>query len=149
VIRLVASRAGLWLTAILAVSAVAALWALLAIVQRAPLPGMVLPLALAAGIATRTLGLRSLAARALTATALTWAGSAYALGLTATERLSRLVGRGFVETAIAAGPEMIAALAWYRVDASGKLLVLTAPFLAMAVAGSWRDRRDDRIGRNG
>lgn len=148
-IRFVASRAGLWLTAILGVSAVAALWALVAIVQRGPVPWMALPLALAVGAAIRALGLRSLPARALTAIILTGACSAYALGIAAIERLSRIVGRGFVETAIAAGPEMIAALAWSSVDAAGKLLVLTAPFLAMAVAGSRRDRHHERPGRDG
>lgn len=129
--RWLGTRAGAWLTAMLAVGAAGAVWAMVAILARQPVPWMAVAMAYAAVLASRSLDLRSRWASALAAGLLAAGGTAYALALAATDRLARMLGRGFMETAIAAGPEMIAALAWARLDGVGLALVATGPILAM------------------
>lgn len=132
--RWLASRGGAWLTAILAVAAAGALWAMAAIVSRELLPWMALPMAAVAVLATRSLQLRGRWARGLVAAMFTLGGTAYALTFATTERLARMLGRGFVETAVTGGPEMIAALAWTRLDGIGFALMLAGPTIAAALA---------------
>lgn len=134
--RWLGTRAGAWLTAMLAVGAAGAAWAMVAILARQPVPWMALPMAYAAVLASRSLDLRSRWALALAAGLLAAGGTAYALALAAADRLARMLGRGFMETAIAAGPEMIAALAWARLDGVGRVVVLAAPVLALAWAAA-------------
>jgi len=130
------TRASAWLTAVLAIGAVGAMWAMVAILARQPVPWLALPMAFAAVLASRSLELRSRWALAATAGLLAIGGSAYALGIAATDRLARMLGRGFLETATAAGPEMIAALAWTRLDGVDRIVVLAAPVLALAWAAA-------------
>ncbi len=130
--RWLGSRAGAWLTAVLAVGAAGAVWALVAILARQPVPWLALPMAWVAILASRSLGLRSRWAVGLAAGLFAIGGSAYALALAATDRLARMLGRAFVETAIAAGPEMILALVWLRLDAFDVTLVSLAPVVALA-----------------
>lgn len=129
--RWLASRGGAWLTAVLLVAAAGALWAMAAILTRELMPWMALPMAAAAVFATRSLQLRARWARGLVAALLTTGGVFYALAFATTERLSRMLGRSFVETAITAGPEMIAALAWSRLSAFGLAVVALGPLVAM------------------
>lgn len=140
--RWLGTRAGAWLTAVLAVGAAGAVWAMVAILARQPVPWMALPMAWAAVLASRSLGLRSRWALALAAGLLAAGGTAYALGLAAIDRLARMLGRGFMETAIAAGPEMIAALAWARLDGLGLTWVAACPIVAVL----WAFRRPPRRG---
>jgi len=132
--RWLGSRTGAWFTAVLAVGAVGAIWAMVAILARQPLPWLALPMAYAAVIASRSLDLRSRWALGLAAFLFAIGGTVYALVLAATDRLARMLGRGFIETAITAGPEMVAALAWARLDGVGRFVVLAAPVLALAWA---------------
>lgn len=134
--RWLGTRAGASLTAVLAVGAAGAVWAMVAILARQPVPWMALPMAFAAVLAGRSLDLRSRWALALAAGLLAAGGTAYALALAATDRLARMLGRGFLETAITAGPEMIAALAWARLDGAGQIMVLAAPVFALAWAAA-------------
>ncbi len=126
-----------WLTAVLAIGAVGAAWALLAMLARQPLPWLALPMAVAAVFAGRSLGLGTRWATGLATCLLAAGGTAYAQALAATDRLARMLGRGFFETAIAAGPEMIAALVWARLDGLAQITLLGGPLLA----GAWAARR--------
>lgn len=129
--RWLASRGGAWLTAVLVVAAAGALWAMASIITRDLLPWMALPMAAAAVFATRSLQLRGRWARSLMAALFASGGTVYALGFATTERLARMLGRGFLETAITAGPEMIAALAWSRLSTFGLAVVALGPLVAM------------------
>lgn len=135
--RWLGSRAGAWVTAILAVAAAGAVWAMAAIMTREVLPWMALALAWVAALAGRSLGLRSRWMSGLAAGVLAGGGTAYALALAATDRLARMLGRGFLETAMVAGPEMIAALASTRLDGFGLAVVALGPL----VAALWASRR--------
>lgn len=128
--RWLGTRAGAWITAVLVIAAAGALWAVVAILARQPVPWLALPMAAAAVLASRSVGLRSRWALGLTAGLFATGGTAYALALAAIDRLARMLGRGFVETALAAGPEMIAALAWTRLDEPGRWMLAAAPILA-------------------
>lgn len=139
------TRAGAWLTAVLAVSAMGALWAMVAILTRQPLPWLALAMAAAAVLASRSVGLVTRWSLGLTAGLLAAGGTAYALAVYATNQLARMLGRGFVETALAAGPEMITALASTRLDGIGLALILAGPPIAAALAAL---RRAGPVERN-
>jgi hypothetical protein len=132
--RWLGSRAGAGVTAVVTMAAAGAVWAMVAIVARQPVPWMAVPMAAAAVLTTGSLDLRARWSRGLCAGLLAAGGTAYALGLATIERLARMLGRGFLETALTAGPEMIAALAWARLDGIGFALILAGPPIAAALA---------------
>jgi hypothetical protein len=139
------TRAGASLTAVLVIAAAGAVWAMVAILARQPVPWLALPMTAAALLASRSIGLGSRWALGFTAGLLAAGGTTYALAIFATDRLARMLGRGFVETAIAAGPEMIAALAWARLDDLGRWIVVASPLLAaLWAAGTRVDRTSTR-----
>jgi hypothetical protein len=114
-----------------------------AIITRDLLPWMALPMAAAAVLASRSIDLGSRWAAGLSAGLLAAGGTAYALAVFAIDRLARTLGRSFLETALAAGPEMIKALVWTRLDGFGLTVVALGPLVAMLWASRRRAGRED------
>lgn len=119
--------------------AAGAVWSLLALMVRADLPLLALPLALVAALAAGFVPLRHAGARAAWAALLTLAGIAYAQFLHAANLVSIALGAPLRDTLASIGTEMAFALSLARLSRVGAIAIALAPVVAALLA--WRAAR--------